>query len=199
MKLALSSRDQRTLLAGGGLALLVLWVYGAYILGPLMRNASRLGQQIQQARDRLSALEAATANEDALRKQHEQLTQTVTSLRSLLPAEEELPSLIETLSDLASQTQVKIQTIFPQRPVGGQEPGAGATALTPVVYKEIPIQIDALAGYHQLGAFLALVESGSKPVRIASLRIAANPREPKRHNVKLLLRSYFATSVPKVQ
>ena len=193
MKLALSSREQRTLLAGGGLALIVLWVYGAYILGPLMRESSSLGQQVQQARDRLATLEAATANEDALRKQHEQLTQTVASLRSLLPSEEELPSLIETLSDLASQTQVKIQTIFPQRPLQGT--GAETTTLAPVVYKEIPIQIDALSGYHQLGAFLGLVESGGKPIRIASLRIAANPREAKRHNVKLLLRSYFATTV----
>ena len=179
------------------LAVVILWVYARYIVAPLMHEAKALDDQVRTGREQLKALEAATANEASLRQQHQELNQTVSSLRNLLPGEEELSTAIERLSELASQAQVKIQTIFPQRALGEQDVMAGApkegTASLPVVYKTIPIQIDAVAGYHQLGTFLSLVELGDKPMRVASLRISANPREPKRHLVKLLIMSYFAT------
>lgn len=196
MKLSLSGRDQKTIAVGALLAILVLWVYFTSIVGPLVRAGGNLIREVQQAREKVKTLEHSTANEETLRQQHQEVTQTVSSLRRLLPPEEELPAVIELISTLANQSQVKIQTIFPQRSLGGLDSVSAAAggAPAPVYYKEIPIQIDALAGYHQLGSFLSLVESGEKPMRVASLRISANPKESKRHSVKLLLRSYFATT-----
>jgi Tfp pilus assembly protein PilO len=203
MKLNLTSRERRTILAGGLLAVLILWLQSSYVIKPLLHERNELAHQIQSARGQLNALEAVTANESALQKQHEELKQTVASLRSLLPAERELPTAIERLSDLASQTQVKIQTISPQRSTtqpsstrAEEKPETTAengTAPEPVVYKEIMIQIDALAGFHQLGTFLALVESGDIPIQVWGLRISGDPKEPKRHRVKLLMRAFFAT------
>lgn len=196
MRWGLSVREQRTVLLGGALAALVGWLYLAYVTGPLMREAANLGRQAQSAREQLKVLETVTANETALRAQHRQVQETVASLRRLLPSEEELPAVIERLSDLASQSQVKIQTIFPQRSSGSAEAAGGARGAEPeaVVYKEVLIQIDALAGYHQLGTFVSLVEAEDKPMRIASLQISGDSKEAKRHRVKLLLRSYFATT-----
>ena len=198
MKLGLSGREQRTLLIGGVLAIIVLWVYGAYIMGPLRKEAAELGEQVRLAREQLRALEAVTANEAAVQTQHRQVSDTVKSLRSLLPAEEELPSIIELLSDLASQSQVKIQTIFPQRqalPAGGPSENSATmngTTAEPLVYKDIIIQIDALGGYHDLGMFLSLIESGKKPMEVSSLQMSADSKDPRRHIIKLLIRSYFA-------
>ena len=62
------------------------------------------------------------------------------------------------------------------------------------MYEEVLIQVEALAGYHRLGAFLSAMESGDKLVRVSSLHMVGNPKEPKHHHVKLLLRAYFATS-----
>ena len=200
MKLGLSVREQRTILIGGLLAILVLWMYGALIVSPLMRESSDLGDQVRLAHEQLRGLEAVTANQGAVEAQHRQMTDTVKSLRSLLPAEEELPSIIELLSGLASQAHVKIQTIFPQRPGWpGQESADGASTKTavpaePLVYKDVIIQIDAQAGYHQLGTFLSLIESGKKPMEVSSLRMSADPKESRWHTIKLLVRSYFATS-----
>lgn len=196
MALHLSAREQRTILAVGLLVVVIVWLYSASIIRPLMREAGELEQQVRSAREQLKSLEAATANEAALREQHRQLQGTVASLRSLLPAEEELPRVIGLLSDLANQAQVKIQSIFPQRPIGSQEPARGPTGATakPVMTKEVPIQIDALAGYHQLGSFLSLVEASDRPLQVSSLRISGDPREPKRLRVKLLIQSYFAAS-----
>jgi len=184
------------MLLGGGVALLVLWVYSAYIVGPMVGEVGRLGTSVREARVQLAALEQATANESALRESHRQLDETVVSLRRLLPPEEELPSVIEFFSDLARQTQVKIQSIFPQRPIAeqasAQEKGNTKTPATPVVYKEIPIQIDAQATYHQLGTLLSLVESGERPMDISTLRIAGNPKEPRWHIINMVILTYFA-------
>jgi Tfp pilus assembly protein PilO len=120
-------------------------------------------------------------------------------MQQLLPSEEELPAVIESLSDLAGQSQVKIQTIFPQRTDADgagrkdkeKERGGGAGLKQPDIYKEVIIQIDALAGFHQLGTFLSRIEQAEKPMRVASLRITQDPKEMKRQRVKLLLQSYF--------
>ena len=202
MKLRLTTREQRALAAIGVLGAGILWTYFTFIVGPLMREAGELSQQVRAAREEFKTLQSATANETTLRQRHEQLQDTVASLRKLLPAEEELPHVIELLSDLAGQSQVKIQTIFPQRPLAEdahalEKPAASAA---PLVYKDVLIQIEALAGFHQLGTFLSLVETGETPMQVSSLRISSDPKD-RRLQVKLLVQSYFATSgtVPLVQ
>ncbi len=189
----LSTREQRLLARVGLLVVGILWVYTSLIAGPLLREVRGLGQRVRDARQELRVLEAATANEAALREQHRQLQEDVTALRDLLPNEEELPQLIELLSNLASQSQVKIQTIFPQRPSEGsatdQDPDAD---LGPTVYKDVLIQIDAITSFHQLGVFLSLVEARDQPMQVSFLRISSHPREIRRVKVKLLVQAFFA-------
>ena len=197
MKLRISAHEQRTLAVVVGLFLVIAWVYVALIIGPLLREARRGGEQVRAAREQLKVLELSTMNEAALREQHRQVQETVASLRSLLPAEEDVPRVIELLSDLAGRSQVKIQTIFPQRPQ--EAPGSPTTppaqaGSVPVVYKDVLIQVDALAGYHQLGTLLSLVETGDTPMQVSSLEIAPEPRESKRFRIKLVIQAYFATS-----
>ena len=196
MKGGLTSREQRTLLVGGLLALLVLYIYGAYVIGPLLHEVKKLEDQVAASQQRLQLLETATANEAAIRQQHRQVEEAVLALKRTLPAEQQLPAVIERLSDLASQAGVKIQTIFPQRP--GEE-GAASSAppkptasAGPVVYKDVLIQIDAAAGFHQLGTFLSLVETGDDPMQVSSLKIQADPKGVKWPQVRLVIKTYFA-------
>jgi len=170
-----------------------LYVYVQYLFIPMSRNAKSVEQQVRIAREHLKSLEAATANEAALQAQYRQVEQVVADLRKAMPNETELPSVIELLSSLATKSDVKIQTIFPQRSAPAHGAASGAPS-EPPVYKEIPLQIDAFAGFHELGTFLSLVEMGDKPMQVMSLRISSNPKEPRRHQVNLLLRAYFSVS-----
>ena len=195
MKSGLTSREQRTLLVGGFLALVVLYIYGAYVIAPLLHEVKNLESQIASSKQRVQMLEMATANEAALRQQHRQVESAVLALKRTLPAEQQLPAVIERLSDLASQAGVKIQTIFPQR--SGDEAAPAAPPKTPapagpVVYKDVLIEIDAVAGFHQLGTFLGLIESGDDPMQVASLKIQTDPRGVKRPQIKLVIKTYFA-------
>jgi len=193
MKVGLSARERRTVIIGGLLGIVVLYMYVTMILQPLWREGASLGQQVLSAKDHLADLRHAVESEPALREQHRHLQDAVVTLRGVLPSEDELPATIEFLSGLASQTQVKIQTIFPQRPLDplGDLGTGGKAAAEAMVYKEIPIQIDAQASFHQLGTFLALVESSDKPMQVSTLRIAGNPKEPRWHNMTLSILAYF--------
>ena len=194
MKLALSAREQQNIALFVLMGCFVAYVYFVYLVGPLVRTGGELRRHIRDSREKLKSLEGATAYEKDLRGQYEQLRDRVMSQKGMLPAEEELASVIEHLSSLANQANVKIQTIFPQRPVEEASssdkkagPSAGIT-----VYRRTPIQIDALAGFHQLGTFVGLVESGGKPMQLTMLRISENRRDFKRHHVQVLLEAYFA-------
>ncbi len=193
MKLALSVRDIQKLLLIGVLAIIFLTAYVRFIVGPLLQKSGQLAQQAREAKEQLQSLQTAASNEPTLQTQHQQLEQSVRGLRKFLPSEQEVPAVIEHLSDLAGQTGLKIQAIFPQRSAESDIPSEKRRLL---YYKEIPIQIDALAGFHQLGAFLSLVETADKPMTVSSLRISENPKELRRHSIKLLLRAYFAVQEP---
>ncbi len=190
-------REQRTIALVVVLGIGILWVYFNYVVAPLGRSSSSLASELRKAREQLKSLENATSNETTLRTQYEEVNQSVASLRKLMPMETELPSVIESLSDLAGQSQLKIQTIFPLKGLESQVDLALVNSGRPsesAVYKEVLIQIDALAGFHQLGTFLSLVEADQKPMRLASLRISQSPKESKRQTVKLMIKAYFSTA-----
>jgi Tfp pilus assembly protein PilO len=194
MKPRLTPREQRSLLVVVPLAGLILWAYGMFVSNQ-MRDLREVEASVRAAKDQLKGIELATQNETALKVQEEQLQETVAAFRKLLPPEEELPRVIELLSDMASQSQVKIQSIFPQRPVTqSQSKSASKEPIGPVVYKDVIIQIDALTGFHQLGLFLSMIESAERPMQVNSLRITTDPKESRRHHVKLYVESYFAVT-----
>lgn len=198
MKLSLTPRERNTALVGSLLAALVLWLYGAFLISPMLGRLAGLGGQVRKAREEIRLLEAGTASEAALRDQYRQVSGSVDSLRRLLPTESDLPRVIERLSQLAEGAKVKIQTIAPQRE--SEDPAAAAKGRKPpegpALYEEVLITSNALAGYHQLGAFLGLVEAEGYPLEVHSLWISGDSKESKRHQIKLTFRSYFAASPP---
>ena len=195
-KSGLPKREQQAILIIGVLGVGVLWLYFAYIVGPLNRASGQLNRQIQDGKGRLQILEAVASREGQLKTQHQQLSRTVGELRQLLPAEGDVSTIIQQLTGLANQAQVKILTISPQRVQEAEPEAPRGRTTAPVaepakVYEDVFIAIDALAGYHQLGMFLSLVEAGEKPMRIASLKVSTNPKELRRANIKLLISTYL--------
>lgn len=195
MKRKLSKEHTQMALLAVLLVVFFLYVLLVLVVGPLRREADHVKQALPAARERARALEFGTMNEGALREQYRQMAQQVGTLRAVLPSEDAVSSTIETLSAMADEADVKIQTIFPVRNGRAEkdkDKGGDSAVVSATVFKETLIQIDALAGYHQLGAFLSTVEASAKPMRLSSLRVSANPSEIKRHNIKVVIRAYFA-------
>jgi len=177
MKAFGSKRELQLFVVVVFLAGISLWVYYTLLFKPMFQEAVRLGQEVRTASLKLQHTEQAITQEPQLRQEYERLQEALQGLRKALPPPEDLPSVIGLLSDVASQTSVKIQTIFPQRSLEDREETPRrepASSDVPELYTEIPIQIDALTGFHQLGTFLSRVESGAQPMQLRSIRITEN-------------------------
>src|SRR3990167_4792590 len=96
-KITLNKQEQQTLALAGLIGIVVLYVYAAYIVGPLWGKLGKLGQDVKAARMQVQGLEQVAVNEAAIRQQHTELNEIVASLRNVLPGEEELPQIIEFL------------------------------------------------------------------------------------------------------
>jgi Tfp pilus assembly protein PilO len=196
MKLTGAKREQTILIGVVVFGVVILYIYLTVLAVPLWKRFVQLGQEMRTARTKLQQTEQAVAQEPSVRQERDRLTDTIEELGRSLPSEEALPKVIEVLSNVATEAGLRIQTIFPQRSF--ESAGEKSATAKPVadnlkaLYKEIPIQIDALTGFHQLGAFLSRVESNDQAMEVKSLRISSDPKEPRLHDVKLVLRVYFA-------
>jgi Tfp pilus assembly protein PilO len=190
-----SKREQVVLVASVTIAVAVLSIYIGSIVLPLLQRVSQLDQRIQLTDQQFKTYHLLAKQQPELQREHDELTSSLQQLRSSMPAEQELASVIEQLSGMANQAGLKILTIFPQRSLESFKVVAGLDPASQTrLYKEIPIQVDALSGYHQLGRFLARVERGRQPVQLKVLRVTSSPKEPRRHTVQMVLIAYFATA-----
>lgn len=198
MAAVLSKRDQRIMLVLlAALAALICFYY-VYLFRPFFNRVTELERAIKTENLKLQHIDQLLTQEPQFQKEYEQLYGSIQLLRASMPSEQELASVIERLSGMATQAGVKIQTIFPQRSLESLKVVAGldqkqADPRTKL-YKEIPIQIDARAGFHQLGMFLNRVERGRQPMSLKTLRITSNPKEARRHAVEIVLIGYFSVN-----
>lgn len=186
----LSPKDQKRLAGLFLLAAVSLGVYDAYVFRPLVNAVRQLGQDVQTTQRQLQAFEQLIAQESQLHQEQIRLMATVQRERAALPASQDLPAVLERLSTVASQAGVKIQTVAPQR-VTASLP---ASNTPPALYQEIPVRMEGLAGFHQLGSFLSQIESGDQPIQVRKLHIGENTKDPRRHVVELTLIGYFAVT-----
>lgn len=198
-----------------GLFILValgLWVYYASVVNPLFQNVLRLRTEARSAATELQHVQQAVDQEEQLRELAGTLSSEVERFRTGLPPVTNVLSVVERFSQLANQSGVKIQTIAPQRVVDllpvpaatkdkakskgkskekGRDP---APPPPPSLYREIAIQVDAVAGFHQLGTFLSLIESSPQPMQVRALHMTQNAKEPRRHVIKMTVIGFFSAS-----
>lgn len=186
-----TAKKQHLLMGLVILTSLALYVYCLYVLQPIARRVIQLSRQVREVNGQVHALEQLVTQSTNLQKEYASLQSRVAQLRGQLPSEENLPEVIEWVSELASQTGVKILSIFPQRASPSVKVDAQASS---ELYRPVIIELDALAGFHQLGMFLGRVESGDRSLEVDQLMISQSERELRRHNVKLILQTYVTTT-----
>ena len=92
-----------------------------------------------------------------------------------------------------SEDDLAFLTPAPRPSAGTSKTKAAAAVAGPLPYRGIPIQIDALAGFHQVGAFVSQMEGGDQAMRLRQCRINANSKDLRRHQVRITMVGYFMT------
>lgn len=117
----------------------------------------KLKGQVSEQQKKLSSLKAAAAKVEALEKELAQSEEELSILLSLLPDQKEIPGLLENVSRLGSKVGLE-NILFQPQPEVPQE-----------FYAVIPIRLDLLGTFNDLGVFLDSISKLNRILKVESL------------------------------
>ncbi|MDP3730825.1 MAG: type 4a pilus biogenesis protein PilO [Candidatus Omnitrophota bacterium] len=166
------------------LAAAALYIYFVFV--PQVMRAFELTASTGKTKSELKSARTVIKDFERLKDELEEQSQKVESYEKKLPAEQEIPALLENLSNMAKESNIKIIGIVPAMSYSKEDKSADKNQ----IYREIPILITAKSGYHELGNFLNNLENADRFMKAADISIEANKASPKKHDVELLVCTY---------
>ena len=98
--------------------------------------------------------------------------------------EQQLLEILESVALMARSTQVQLTAMKPKMDLSQLVPGQSG-------FLELPVEANGLGGYHQIGAFLGMVERSDSFVKLRSLEIRPDSRNLWKHQVVFVLDVYL--------
>ena len=149
--------------------------------------------QVSQLRAELTSLQTEIARSRAIvadllkfRREAAELEARLNALKDRLPGEKEIPTLYRTLSDAATASGLAVSLFQPRPPVVRD------------YYSEIPISLNAEAGYHQFAEFFERVAKLARVVNVTEIKLTgvSRPRNPVRAELVLATYMYRPIGAP---
>lgn len=163
-----------------GIAGLIL--YWSLLLKPQSSKFFTKNKEFCTVRDRVKKEDMLISNEENIKRQYENLKKQAEYLGKRLPGQDQISSLLEDFSRIAESSGVKILSIKPLEEIAGKGPG--------IMYSELPIIIEARAGYHQCGDFVNNLENMDRFIKITDIEVKSNERDMRHHDMKMRLVTY---------
>jgi len=151
--------------------------YHLHIEALQLRLENIRAEEIALRRDfEQKALEASTL--EAYKRQMVEIEESFGALASQLPSKTEVPSLLEHITSKGARIGLAIKTIdlldeFPQE-----------------FYVELPIQINAVGSFHDLGAFISGIAGLPQIVTLHDFNIAALTAHTNQLEMSILAKTY---------
>src|SRR5215510_4000970 len=156
-------------------------VAGAYflLLAPAQTEVAQLRAQLSSLQTEITRNRAIVADLMKYRREAAELEARLNALKDRLPGEKEIPTLYRTVSDAATASGLGVALFQPRPPVVRD------------YYSEIPIAVNAEAGYHQFGEFFERVAKMARVVNVSEIKLSGlnRPRSPIR--AELILATYM--------
>ncbi|MFH1858598.1 MAG: type 4a pilus biogenesis protein PilO [Candidatus Omnitrophota bacterium] len=178
-----SGPSQRQLVIGGVFVFLVVTVYFKFLLGPAFGELRSKRVELGRLKQDLTSLKTAQAKLPEIQAGIARLREKSMELETRFPSKEELPGLLERLSEVAEKAQVKIVEIHPSELLRSEKKSSGP-------FEELPIAITAKSGYHELGAFINQLENSERIFAVKDIKIKSDSLDEKRHHVKLVVGTF---------
>ncbi|HQP91785.1 MAG TPA: type 4a pilus biogenesis protein PilO, partial [Candidatus Omnitrophota bacterium] len=124
-------------------------------------------------------------SENTYKEKRDVLKKEMADLDKKTIIQEEMPRALETISKAADMSAVKILKIRPMAEIKSSQKPIKISA-TKEFYRE-KISISAIAGFHQLGRFMALLENSSIFYDIKKLEIRSDTQGYMKHSITIIL------------
>ena len=141
------------------LILIVAFVFMIYI--PKDKEIDELGVKLVNLNMEIAAGEEKVKRLDALIAENKILKERLTELRKKLPQEKEVSVLLKQISELGLKSGLGI-ILWKPEPKKTDPEG---------LYVEIPVTVEVMTGYHQLGAFFSHISRLQRLVNISDIRL----------------------------
>lgn len=173
------------LLAAAGLIILCLDV--RFLLKLQFQKIKDASLKVVKLKADIDNLSKELVNLEDLQRRQSQLKQGGALKAKKIISEEEMPLLLQRISDLANKNKVSITQIKPSQELKAKEKKAstGAVKFSPVL-----ISMDLSGGYHNLGNFLSDLENLEEFVAAEEMKITRALSDYVTENVNLVLKAY---------
>jgi Tfp pilus assembly protein PilO len=121
----------------------------------LKSDFEKKSSDLARARQSVADLPRFQAEFAALHERYEMAAE-------LLPADKEMPGVLRRLTLAGQQCGVQFENFRPDADVRRDH------------YSEVPIQLEVVGGYHQVGQFLAEIANMPRIIRVSNLQVGAN-------------------------
>jgi type IV pilus assembly protein PilO len=137
-----------------------------FVYQPKNKEILSLQGEVASLDKEISSGEVKIRKLDELVAENALLKAKLAALQEKLPAEKEVTELLKQVSDLGLQSGLEILL---------WKPGARRTASSGL-YAEIPVQIEVVTGYHNLGDFYSQISRLKRIVNITGLKMSAKSK-----------------------
>ncbi len=164
MKLLPEEPRRRNAVLAAVLALCSAYAVHYYVYAPAQREADAARLRLAELKKKNRQADAATADgPEALERRLRLYEDHIARLERLIPADEEVPALLEAVSAEERRAGVDVAAMRPEPP----EPGE--------FYRRRSYELQVVGGYHQVGSFMTAIASLERLVAPTDLYIAPAP------------------------
>ncbi len=178
------TQQQQVMILGGILGVLAVFLCQQLVWRPQWSRVQTVRPQVARLRADIEQITQRAGRlgqmEQASTKQQERLQ----ALEARFAQGLAVDTLVADLSMMAKAAHVRIESLEPLNLQQTAAEGSGG------YYAEIPIQLVARGGYHQLGAFVNAMERSPRLMRLIRLEMDSNPAEPWRQSARIIVSAY---------
>lgn len=168
----------------GGVLLVVFLADYFLLLRPLLGSVNKLSSQTSELKHNIEDAKTDIARIGQNRDQLEKIRNQVNEVKVKIRSAQEVPLILEDISRIASENGVKIDQLMPLK-----DQKVLLAKQKDVEYYALPIMVQARSPYHELGRWLAQLESEKVFYGIGNLSIMTNPKDTMRHQVQITLKA----------
>ena len=179
-----ASQQKQLRILAAVLAVVGLFFWLKFLILPQIRSAGRLGSEWTALHGKMEQLQRDLRQMPEMEKKRVELAARTSTPAVSVSPEEQLPDLLDKIAQFARATHVRVETLRPKQDLSQVQVG-------PSGYLEIPLELVATAGYHQVGRFLDQLEQSDSLVRLRELEIQPGT-ELWSQEVRMLLLAFLA-------
>ncbi|MBI4653516.1 MAG: type 4a pilus biogenesis protein PilO [Nitrospirae bacterium] len=162
-------------------SLILVILFVVFIYSPKSREIKLLSESIVRLGNEITSSEVKASRLSALKIEDTRLKARLVELQEQLPEEKEVSGLLKQISGLGIKSGLKILLWRPESKI--PDPSE--------LYVNIPVKIEVLTGYHNLGTFFSHISRLPRIVNISEIKLS-NPQVKK--GVQLVNASFTATT-----